>query len=247
MLSFLTFALLFPVSLFARPLGGLDKQRLPTACVIADVSYSDPRHTFMLLTTRAISPPVGLSERTFGDLLIWCHEYGRSTSGLLLARQDTPSSCTSDSVTQGGLSSADGSSTNGAPSTYGGDAGPSGTGNGGYDSTTTSSDPNSTSSTSTEPAQGDGGSPQSVAQSQAPPASGDGSSSAPASGSADSQSGSSTGSGSSPTSGADDGTTTTSSSSDTNSTPSSSNQGCPPGTVVDVQGQAAGVFICVSV
>ncbi|KIK92835.1 hypothetical protein PAXRUDRAFT_829599 [Paxillus rubicundulus Ve08.2h10] len=42
----------------------------------------------MLLDSRAAVPPLGLSERTFADLLVWCHEYHRSASGVLLSRQE---------------------------------------------------------------------------------------------------------------------------------------------------------------
>ncbi|KAF9222587.1 hypothetical protein BS17DRAFT_783092 [Gyrodon lividus] len=87
MLSLISFALLLPLSVFALPLGPFDKPS-SISCVIADVSYPNPKHTLMLLNRRAVVPPLGLSERTFANLLVWCHEYGRSTSGVLLARQE---------------------------------------------------------------------------------------------------------------------------------------------------------------
>ncbi|KAF8844634.1 hypothetical protein BDN67DRAFT_962551 [Paxillus ammoniavirescens] len=87
MLSFISFALLLPLSVFTLPLGPFDKPS-SISCVIAGVTYPNPKHTLMLLDRRAAVPPLGLSERTFADLLVWCHEYHRSTSGVLLSRQE---------------------------------------------------------------------------------------------------------------------------------------------------------------
>ncbi|KIJ06751.1 hypothetical protein PAXINDRAFT_103238, partial [Paxillus involutus ATCC 200175] len=87
MLSFISFALLLPLSVFTLPLGPFDEPS-SISCVIAGVTYPNPKHTLMLLGRRAAVPPLGLSERTFADLLVWCHEYHRSTSGVLLSRQE---------------------------------------------------------------------------------------------------------------------------------------------------------------
>ncbi|KAG2043673.1 hypothetical protein BDR03DRAFT_1054532 [Suillus americanus] len=75
-------------------------QYSPSSCVIADVAYPDPRHALVLLGRRELSPPTGLSERTFTDLLVWCHELGRSSTGLLVARQE--SGCPSGAQAFGG-------------------------------------------------------------------------------------------------------------------------------------------------
>ena len=73
----------------------------------------------MLLNRRAISPPPGLTKHTFADLLLWCHEYGHSTTSVLLTRQN--SNCPAGgSDNQGAVGSASspagGSSSGGAGS-----------------------------------------------------------------------------------------------------------------------------------
>ncbi|KAH0827552.1 hypothetical protein J3R83DRAFT_4273 [Lanmaoa asiatica] len=84
MLSFICFTLLLPLGVLSRPL----TLATSVSCVIADLNYPNPHETLVLLNRRVIAPPPGLSKRTFTDLLIWCHEYGHSTSGMLLARQN---------------------------------------------------------------------------------------------------------------------------------------------------------------
>ncbi|KAG1864832.1 hypothetical protein F4604DRAFT_1905292 [Suillus subluteus] len=88
MRSFSTLALLLPAVLAAPLKSATHHQQHSSSCVIAGLTYPDPRHTLVLLGRRELHPPTGLSERAFTDFLLFCHESGgRSFSSSHVARQ----------------------------------------------------------------------------------------------------------------------------------------------------------------
>ncbi|KAG2048506.1 hypothetical protein BDR06DRAFT_775822 [Suillus hirtellus] len=87
MRSFLTLSLMLPFVL-AAPFKLPTHHQHSSSCVIAGVTYPNPRHALVLLGKRKLRPPTGLTERAFTDFLLLCHKSsGRSSSAPLLARQ----------------------------------------------------------------------------------------------------------------------------------------------------------------
>ncbi|KAG6378137.1 hypothetical protein JVT61DRAFT_13825 [Boletus reticuloceps] len=176
MLSFICLALLLPLGVLSHPLT-LVHETTSVSCVIADVNYPNPHETLTLLNRRAIAPPLGLSKRTFADLLVWCHEHRYSTGGMLLARQNP--NCPAASGTNGSNQGAIGPASSASGSDGSGSSLNNGSGDGGSNGAAASSvsDPGSSSGTnaasSTSPSSGTSGANNGLSSSD--PGSGSGS------------------------------------------------------------------------
>ncbi|KAG2346763.1 hypothetical protein BDR05DRAFT_748561 [Suillus weaverae] len=150
--SFSTLALILPAVL-AAPLkfATHHQYEYSPSCVIAGLTYPDPRHTLILLGKRELSLPNGVSERAFTDFLLLCHE---SNSRPLVARQEGSFLSNAFGDPAGNESMLDTTTPGGAPQ---------GSGDQRASSPTAPASPSTTPATSTSPASSPSETPASAA------------------------------------------------------------------------------------
>ncbi|KAG1780796.1 hypothetical protein EV702DRAFT_1193618 [Suillus placidus] len=153
--SFSTLALILPAVLAAPLKLFATHHQYSPSCVIAGLTYPDPRHTLILLGKRELSPPTGVSERAFTDFLLLCHESdSRPPSSPLVARQEGSFLSNAFGDPAGNESMLDTTTPEGAPQ---------GSGDQRASSPTATASPSTTPPTSTSPASSPSETPASAA------------------------------------------------------------------------------------